>query len=242
MTTVAQSTLKRFSFFVYIGLIGLFGAFTGFMGTFFLPISKRTFTAPFIIYLHGAFAFGWIILFVTQTFLIHYKNNKAHITLGFLGIGIALGAGLTMVPAGIYATDKDLAKGFGDFSYVQTTGSCTSALLFLILVLLGLFYRANGKVHKRFMLLATILVLWPAWFRFRHYFPSVPRPDIWFGIVLSDGLIILSWILDKKVNGKIHPVLLYGGLAIIVENVIEVYLFESTVWQEIGKAIYFALS
>ena len=228
----------KVSLFLLIGIIGLFGAFTGFMGTFFIPVSAGSFKAPFLIYFHGAFAFSWIILFVTQTFLIRYRNYKTHILLGSIGVLIAIGTALTMVPAGMFATSKDLAKGMGDMAYAQTAGSCSSAALFLTLVFLAVINRMNPDFHKRFMLLATIVVLWPAWFRFRHYFPFVPRPDIWFGVVLSDSLIILAWVLDKRANGKIHPVLFYGGIAIIIENIIEIMLFETAFWQSIGKAIY----
>ena len=231
-----------FSFFLIIGLIGLFGAFTGFMSTFFVPVSAGTFRAPFVIYLHGAFAFTWIMLFVSQTFFIHFKNYKTHIVFGILGACVALGTAITMVPAGMFATSKELANGNGDISYAQVMGTCTSAILFLTLVTLALLNRNRPMVHKRFMLLATILVLWPAWFRFRHYFPSVPRPDIWFGVVLSDSLIILAWILDKKANGKVHPVLLYGGLFIILENITEILLFNTITWYQWGKLIYNTLS
>jgi hypothetical protein len=229
------------SYFLIIGIIGLLGAIIGFMGTFFIPVSLGTFEAPFAIYLHGAFAFSWIILFVLQTSFIHLRNIKTHIIAGFFGIGIALGTVITMLPVAIYATDKELAQGFGDIAYIQTTGTLTSGAIFFILVSLGFFYRKKPAIHKRFMLLATILVLWPAWFRFRHYFPEVPRPDIWFGIVLSDSLIILSWIFDYGNHRKIHPVLLYGGILIIMENFFELLVFETTLWQEIGKAIYLAL-
>ena len=216
----------------------MLGVLIGFSGTFFIPVSKGSFRAPAVIYVHGAFAFAWIILFVTQTFLIRFDNYKTHIFLGFAGIGIALGAVLTIIPAGMFATSKDLINGAGGISYSQTTGSCTSALLFLTLVTLGISRRTTPAVHKRIMLLATIFVLWPAWFRFRHFFPSVPRPDIWFGLILSDSLIILSWFLDKKLNGRIHPILLYGGIGLIIENVIEIILFDSELWQVFGKAVY----
>ena len=233
---------NRISLFLVIGVIGFSGAFFGFLGTFFIPVANGSFNAPFVIYVHGAFAFSWIILFVLQTFFVHFKNYKTHVMLGSLGIVVALGTAITMIPAGVFAVDKELTKGGGDLSYAQITGTCTSAVIFLILVGLGYLYKAKSKVHKRFMLLATILVLWPAWFRFRHYFPSVPRPDIWFGVVLSDSLIIIAWILDKRINGQIHPVLLYGGIAIIIENVLEIILFESILWRQIGKAIYFFVS
>ena len=88
------------------------------------------------------------------------------------------------------------------------------------------------------MLLATIVVLWPAWFRFRHYFPSVPRPDTWFALVMADSLIIVAWVWDKLRNGKIHPVLKYVGLFIILEQSFEVVAFDTPLWRDIAKWIY----
>ena len=235
--TIAKRSV---SLFTLIGIIGLLGAVTGFMGTFFLPVATGAFKAPLSIYIHGAFAFAWIIIFLTQTLLIRSLKFRTHILLGTFGIFVAIGTAATMIPAGIFATNKELAKGMGDFSYAQITGTLTSSLLFLTLVMLAVLNRKRPDVHKRFMLLATILVLWPAWFRFRHFFPGVPRPDIWFGLVLSDSLILFSWIYEKKVRGRIHPVLLYGGLALIIENTLEIILFESSLWQYLGKAIYTA--
>jgi len=89
--------------------------------------------------------------------------------------------------------------------------------------------------------LATIVVLWPAWFRFRHYFPSVPRADIWFAIVLADSLIVFSWLWDRIKNGRVDPVLKYAGLFIILEHIFEVLAFGSVAWRHIAKWIYYTL-
>jgi len=115
-------------------------------------------------------------------------------------------------------------------------------LIFLSFVTLAIYFRKKPQAHKRFMLLATIVLLWPAWFRWRHYFPSVTRPDIWFGIVLADSLIIIAFIWDWLKNKKIHPVLLYGGLFFIIENVIEIILFDTPVWRAIASFLYNILS
>ena len=92
------------------------------------------------------------------------------------------------------------------------------------------------------MLLATIVVVWPAWFRFRHYFPSVPNPEIWFALVLADILIIVAWLWDKWKNGKVHPVLKNVGLFIILEQSFEVFAYDSPVWQQFAKEVYIFLS
>lgn len=229
---------RKPSLFLILAITGLAAVLTGFARTFIIPVSSGTFKAPFSIYLHGAFAFSWIALFVVQAFLIHVRRYKLHMTLGIVGIIIALGTAITMVPAGVFEVNKSLKNGAGEMAYSGIVGTCTSGILFLSFVLCAVYYRNRPDVHKRLMLLSTIIVLWPAWFRFRHFFPSVPRPDIWFGVVLADSLIIIAWILDKIANGKIHRTLLWGGLIIIIENILEILLFDSSPWRATGKYIY----
>jgi len=91
------------------------------------------------------------------------------------------------------------------------------------------------------MLLATIVVLWPAWFRFWHYFPSVPRPEIWFALILADSLIVISWIWDKLKNGTIQAVLKYVGSFMILEQTFEVVMFDKPVWRAVAKWMYVLL-
>jgi hypothetical protein len=110
--------------------------------------------------------------------------------------------------------------------------------MFALLVGGGYVYRRRPKIHKRLLLLSTIVLLWPAWFRVRHYLPSVPRPDIWFAVVLADSLIILAWAADKASFGKVHPVLLFGGLFIIAEHLFEVIMFDHPAWRTCARAIY----
>ena len=155
---------------------------------------------------------------------------------------VAIGTAVTTVLIGKYSVEKELANGLGETAISLIVGTITSALLFLSLVIAGYIKRKRADTHKRLMLLATIVVLWPAWFRFRHYFPSVPRPDIWFALVLADSLIIIAWIWDKLVNGRIHPTLLYVGLFIIAEQSFEVWMFDSPGWRVVSNQVYNVLS
>lgn len=229
----------RFSFFLIMGLVGFGAVLIGFSKTFILPITAGTFNAPFSIHLHGTFAFSWIILFITQTFLIHFRNYRTHIILGVLGIFIALGTATTMLPAGMFQVQNE---GGGEAAISTIGGVFTSTVIFLSLVAAGIINRKNPAAHKRLMLLATIEVLWVAWWRFRHYFPPVPHTEIWFGVVLPDSLIVIAWIWDKRVNGKIHTALLYVGAFMIAEDVFEVLAYDSAAWRAVAKWIYGLLS
>lgn len=225
-----------------MGWIGLFAVLIGFAKTFIMPVSAGSFKAPFVIYLHGAFAFSWIILYLTQTNLIHFKSYRIHMALGYLGVFLALGVAITMLPAGVFQVERDLKEGLGDRAISPILGVCTAAIIFLALVFAAIINRKKPERHKRFMLLAIIVVLFPAWFRFRHYFPSISRPDIWFAVVLADSFIVFAWIRDKFVNGKVHPVLGYFGALIIAENIVEVILFDSNEWRLVSKIVYSFLS
>lgn len=233
------SKRRRSSFFFIMSLVGFLAVLIGFSKTFIAPVVAGSFKAPFSIHLHGAFAFGWVILFVVQTSLIRFKNYRLHMRLGMLGVFMALGTAITMLPAGIFQVQNE---GSGPTAMSTIVGVCTSAVIFLGLAIAGVIYRKKAAVHKRLMLLATIKVLWVAWLRFRHYFPSVPHADVWFGVVLPDSLIVIAWIWDKRVNGKVHPVLGYIGAFMIAEDVFETVTFDNTSWRALGKLIYGFLS
>jgi hypothetical protein len=230
------------SFFFCIAIMGLLVVLIGFAKTFIIPMVHKEFEAPLSIHIHGVFAFAWIILFLIQTSLIHYHKYSIHQYLGFLGIFISAGVMVTMIPAGLYVVNRDLSHGVGETSYSSLVGVLTSGILFFSLVISGILNRRSPETHKRLMVLSIIVVLWPAWFRFRHYFPSIPRPDIWFALVLADSMIVIAWIWDRLRNGRIHPVLLYAGLFIILEQTFEVLAFDSPAWQATAKWIYTMLS
>jgi len=230
------------SYFFAMSIIGLLAVLTGFGKTFIQPLIAGRFSAPLVVYVHGAFAFSWVMLFIIQASLINFKKYSTHIFVGSIGILIAFGTAFTMLPVGLYATKRDLLQGYGDLAISNIVGVVTSALMYLGIVIAGLLYRNNAATHKRLMLLATIVVLWPAWSRFRHYFPSVPRPDIWFSLVLADSLILISCVWDKMVNRKIHPVFIYVGAFIILEHLFEVIYFDSPAWRSVAKIIYHFLS
>jgi hypothetical protein len=236
------STTRRFSFFFCIAIIGLLAVLIGFAKTFILPVSSGSFSAPAIVYIHGTFAFSWILLFIIQTSLIHFRKYSTHIIFGILGIFIAIGTAVTMLQVGMYATNRDLKLGLGETAISSIVGIVTSAIMFLAIVIAGILNRNNPAAHKRLMLLSTIVVLWPAWFRFRHYFPSVSRPDIWFAVVLADSLIVISCIWDKIVNGRVHPVFKFVGFFIIAEHTFEVIYFDSPGWRVVAHNIYSLLS
>ena len=224
------------SYFMLMGIIGFLAVLIGFGKT--LPVTLRNLKTPQIIYIHAGFAFAWLCLFFIQATLIRLNNFPLHRILGFFGFFIAAGASITMLPAGVFQVQTDLNNGATDTAYSAILGVTTTSMIFLSLVTAAILNRKKSEVHKRLMLLATILVIWPAWFRFRHYFPSVPRPDIWFALVLPNLFIVIAWIWDKYKNGRIHPVLAWVGAFMIAEQTFETIVYDNGIWRAFAKWLF----
>ena len=221
-----------------MGIVALFAIAVGFGRTYAAPMMLGTFAGPRILHIHGAFALAWVLLFVAQPLLIRWHALHIHRRFGYLGIPLALGVAVTMIPAGLHQVTRDVAAGVGPSAISSLLGVITSALMFVALVVAGVIARRDREAHPRWMLLATLLVIWPAWFRFRHWFPQVPRPDIWFGFVLAMAWVAVAMARDLVARGAVHPVLLFAGSALIAEQSLEVMTFDSPWWQATAAVLY----
>ncbi len=63
-------------------------------------------------------------------------------------------------------------------------------------------------------------------------------PEIWFGLILADSLIVIAWVWDKLKNGRVHPALGYVGVFVILKQTCEVIAFDSPLWQVVPKELY----
>lgn len=99
--TVRASTVMppRSRFYVNMGLVGVGVATIGFFGTYTRPLFAGTFRGPPMLHWHGAFAMGWVLLFALQPWLIRRNVFRLHRAFGVLGVLLAIGAAVTMIPA-----------------------------------------------------------------------------------------------------------------------------------------------
>jgi len=221
-----------------MGAVAVFSICVGFGRTYAAPMMHGTFVGPRILHVHGAFALAWVLLFVAQPLLIRKGAFSAHRALGYVGLPLALAVAGTMVPAGLYATIRDVQAGLGSVAISPLLGVVTSAVLFVALVAAGLVARRDREAHPRWLLLATLLVVWPAWFRVRHWFPQIPHPDLWFGVVLPMAWVMVAIIRDRVVRGAVHPVLLFAGTGLILEQGFELFAFDTPLWRATAGALF----
>ncbi|MEO5596109.1 MAG: hypothetical protein ABIQ97_03075, partial [Lysobacteraceae bacterium] len=166
-----------------------------------------------------------------QALLIKTGRTAHHRVLGWIGLAVVPGVVLTTMAMGVHAMRRDLAAGDGDIATSSLIGSFTTPLIFAALFVCAVAWRRRPDFHKRAMFLATAVILWPAFFRFRHYFPTVPRPDIWFGFVLPQLPILAAMLHDRWTLDRVHIVYWTLGVAAIAEATTETLLFDTASWR-----------
>lgn len=244
MSLARTDAAPRGGFYVGMALTGLAVVLLGFSRTYLAPMARGDFQAAAVVHLHGALALGWVLLFVLQPSLIRAGRYGVHVRTGLLGLAVATATAITAVPVALLAVERDLAAGFGPGAVSSLPGVLTSMAIFLGLVMAAAWAAARGRgaVHKRLMLLATVVVLWPAWFRLRHWLPGVPDPQFWLGVAAADSLMVAAMIRDWRVEGRVHPVWLWVGLPIFVEQTLEAGFYDAPLWRSAATFLYEALS
>ena len=228
-------------FYFGFGLFALAVVLIGFSTTYIVPMARRTFNAPWIVHLHGASALSWVLLLIFQARLVRKRRTPLHRHVGRAAIPLALLIWASGIATATWAATRDLPQ-LGSAATSSLAGTATGLTLYLLLVIAAIAARRRPDWHKRLLILATIQVLWPAFFRFRHLLPFVPQPDIWFALVLAYLPVLVAALRDRWRWGRIHPVWLFVGPALVVEQSVEFALFDQGPLRAFGQWLYALLS
>lgn len=224
-------------FYLSFGIFGLLVVAFGFGVTYILPMARRSFSAPWFVHLHGASALGWLLLVIAQAKLVRTRRTPLHRRLGQVALPLALLIWASGMATAGWVAERDLPKG-ATAAMTGLAGTFTGLSLFLLLAIAAVVTRGRPDWHKRLVLLATIHVLWPAFFRLRHLLPNIPNPDIWLGLVVPYFAIVVAAARDQWRYGKIHPVWLFVGPALVLEQSIEFAYFEHGLLSPFGELLY----
>ena len=169
--------------------------------------------APLTVHIHGIAMLGWLGLFIVQNHLAGRGNLAAHRKLGWFGVALALfilGIG-TQVTLQAIALHR-VPPIFTD-PYFLMLGPIH--LAFFIGVLAGAIrLRRSTEWHRRLMLVATVVLMEPAFGRL------VPGPIImtawgpWIEGALQAAVLGIAMLHDRRTRGAVHPAL-WCGVAVI---------------------------
>ncbi len=186
-------------------------------------------------HIHGALSTLWILLHFTQARLIALHRVHWHRTLGVFTV--IVGA-ITFLQAGdfaITAVEEGRAPP-GRVPQEFLSVSLGTTFMFGLFLYAGIFMRKRREWHKRFMLLATIVLVLPAIGRldglmYVHF--GTPRTVL--PLVVSALFVLWAWMHDRRTLGHVHPAMLYGGSLLLAAIPFRAWFGTTAVWQPFAE-------
>lgn len=180
---------------------------------FQLGAGRSTFQVPLAYHLHAFVFFGWIVLFVTQSFLVASGNTALHRRLGWLS---ALWLPM-MAVMGVVITVTSLRRTGGPFFFDANEflfGNMTGIAMFVAMVAAAVKMRRRSDWHRRLMVSAMAAITGPG---FGRLLPApLMIPYAWeITNAIGLGFIFAGMIRDKRANGSIHPAWWVGMAATV---------------------------
>ncbi len=194
-----QKSQDRFYFYSFIVLAIL--SLGGFVPSFYLRPDDDP--LPIWMNIHGVVFTLWYLVTILQSWLILKNKHVLHRELGVAALIIVISAFiLTFVAAAnLTATGAHMTGG------PRFTAILTAA--FTCCVLVGVYFRRKPELHKRLMLLATVLLTVPGFDRLiriilKPSFPSIATKDAQM-IVSAFAVIFIGLMIYRDVKQFKRP-------------------------------------
>lgn len=237
-TSKGTSLISRY-FYVGLGVLSFFFVALGFSYTYFIPMAAGKFSAPLLYHIHGALYFLWILLVIAQPLLITQRSVRIHRKIGYVGFGLAIVMFFSGVVMAIVSGSRIVAAGDGDTARAFLIVPFTDMLLFGTFIGLSLTALKNPETHKRLIILATLAILPAAFGRILGVNGIDPSTAAGFiiALLLKESLLILGILHDLSFKRKIHPVYIWGGLAVVIIHIGRDLLGGMSWWTDIARKI-----
>jgi hypothetical protein len=212
----------------------------GLMVVSLLPHYTKIYSSsvPVLFILHGALYLGWYILFVVQTHLSASGNVATHKKLGFLSLflfAVLTASGVTMLIGAMQAYDSNWEPWFLHARTNLIWGIFHTIFSFSTFYILGILFRKQLHIHKRFMLLAALSMVSASVTRVA-YFPFIPIDGTLLTLLSTYAFLLAPIIIDRITFKRIHPVFKWCIPIYIVSQIICIGILPTT---PIGRALAF---
>jgi hypothetical protein len=208
----------------------------GFAPTYYLrPVFAAAPLPSWVLHVHGLLMSAWVLLFVTQVYLISARRVRLHQRLGLSSIGLAC----LIVMVGLLTALRAAKYGFSPpplgiprlrFLVIPFFDLVMFAALFSA----AIAYRRTPATHKMLMLLTAINFLPPALARLMlHAPPLQPLGPLWFfGVPTLAALVCVA--LDTWHHRRVNLVLLGAALLLIASFAGRLALMQTDAWMAVA--------
>jgi hypothetical protein len=231
------------NFYVWMAVGFLAVAFGGFIPTYWAKVATGTFKAEPIVHIHGALLFSWTCFYFVQTWLVARGRTLDHRNWGLAGISLftALMFSILVTEATVLARNERL--GFGDAALHFAAVTLTAWPLMAVIFTLAIIKIRKPESHKRLMTLLMIGMMTPAIARvFLTLFAppgAVGPPPPFVALppsIAADLFLVVAMVRDWRLLGRPHPVYIYGGSALVAQQLLTAPIGSSSAWLHIAKA------
>ena len=205
----------------------------GFMGTFFIPLARRTFSAPWFVYVHGALFFSWISLLIAQAGLVANRKVAAHRRLGQVAVFLIPLMILSALAVIFWSTARDYRAGQGDQVISAFFGELMDVAMFACFATAAIQFRRRPMWHKRLILLATLAVLGAAVGRIHVFRHRLGDAGNYVTLSLHAAIIVYDVVRE----GRPHMITVAGGAAFVVGVFTENLLGSTPLWLAFGAKL-----
>lgn len=229
---------------IYVGsmLLTIALAVVGFWPTYFGPVlsggvpRSASVVSPDmtpVLHVHAVVYVFWLVLFAAQVVFAATGRLALHMRVGrwLMVYGIVLiGAGLMVASKGF--ADR-LATGDVFRAQRWLFGILRELAFFAPFLVAGWVYRRRPEIHKRLMIVATLILVVPAVGRMT--FLGTP-PPLWKYMVVWPLPVYLAMVHDFRTRKLVHPVYVIGLAAMLAMRLVLPFGSSST-WQTIASGI-----
>jgi hypothetical protein len=240
-TFPAVQSARRFHFYMAAAFFAT--GFIGFAPTYWMPLLKGVIHLPPILHLHAALFYGWLLLYLGQSWLACSGQIARHREWGMAGVALASGMFFVGIGAAINTVKRSEAfsAASADAARRFLVVSVTGAIVFAVLFALAVVYVKKPEIHKRLMLVATASLLQAAlgrWFALalapnQIATGGITPPPVAATILpglLSNLFIVAAMIHDRRRRGSVHPVYWAAGGAVLAVQVLRVPVSSTDAW------------
>lgn len=207
---------------------------------------------PIALHIHAVLMGSWMLLLLTQTTLMATGRKQWHMQLGIAGMILApalLVAGFVLVPtnlrsfiefsAGAPAEMQGQIDGFLSFMHNIALVQIRAGICFIVLVFLALRARQrNAGLHKRLIILATIVPMPAALDRMPFLYHSMPESG-WTIEFWPLFLIAPMFLWDLYRQKKIHSAYWIYAAIMIPSGALVNLLWGSEWWQSVAPGLLY---
>ena len=232
-TTSTRGAIDR-RFYLFIAIAMVAAVVYGFAPSYYLRSLTEADPLPTILHWHGFVFTLWLVVLLAQVFLIRTRNPAMHRKLGYAAIAVAI----AMIVLGVLAT-LERAPLTPDPTFFYSI-ALADLVAFAVFVSGGLLWRTKADFHKRFMLLATVAVIDAGIARLPGLSALLAADPVgwlsWSVVwAVTDIPLLAALVYDLRTRRLVHPVLLWGGAALVFSQFVRFAITRSEWWQTFSE-------